>query len=49
MATIFRATDQRTGQKVAIKVPHPEVESDPALFDRFRREEESVSSWITPV
>jgi serine/threonine protein kinase len=40
MATIFRATDQRTGQQVAIKVPHPEVESDPALFDRFRREGE---------
>ena len=40
MATIFRATDQRSRQQVAIKVPHPEVESDPALFDRFRREEE---------
>lgn len=40
MATIFRATDQRNGRQVAIKVPHPEVESDPALFDRFRREEE---------
>jgi eukaryotic-like serine/threonine-protein kinase len=40
MATIFRATDQRSGQQIAIKVPHPEVESDPALFDRFRREEE---------
>jgi serine/threonine-protein kinase len=40
MATIFRATDQRTGRQVAIKIPHPEVESDPALFDRFRREEE---------
>jgi serine/threonine protein kinase len=38
MATIFRATDQRTGRQVAIKVPHPEVESDPALYDRFRRE-----------
>src|SRR5450755_2605050 len=38
MATIFRGTDQRTGQQVAIKVPHPEVESDPTLFDRFRRE-----------
>jgi serine/threonine-protein kinase len=25
---------------VAIKVPHPEVESDPTLFDRFKREEE---------
>src|SRR3984885_11062973 len=40
MATIFRATDQRTGRQVAIKVPHPEVESDPALFDRFSREED---------
>jgi eukaryotic-like serine/threonine-protein kinase len=40
MATIFRATDQRSDQQVAIKVPHPEVESDPALFERFRREEE---------
>ena len=40
MATIYRATDQRTGQQVAIKIPHPEVESDPALYDRFRREED---------
>jgi len=40
MASIFRGTDVRNGRQVAIKVPHPEVESDPALFDRFRREEE---------
>jgi serine/threonine protein kinase len=40
MATVFRALDQRDGKVVAIKVPHPEVESDPMLFDRFRREEE---------
>jgi len=40
MASIFRATDLDTGRTVAIKIPHPEVESDPALFDRFRREEE---------
>jgi serine/threonine-protein kinase len=40
MATIFRGTDLRNGRQVAIKVPHPEVESDPALFDRFHREEE---------
>jgi eukaryotic-like serine/threonine-protein kinase len=40
MATVFRATDTRTGQQVAIKAPHPEIESDPALFDRFKREEE---------
>lgn len=40
MASIFRGTDLRNGRQVAIKVPHPEVESDPALFDRFKREEE---------
>jgi serine/threonine-protein kinase len=40
MASIFRGIDLLTGRKVAIKVPHPEVESDPALYDRFRREEE---------
>jgi serine/threonine protein kinase len=39
MATVFRAIDTRTGQQVAIKVPHPEVESDPGLYDRFQREE----------
>src|SRR6202044_57130 len=40
MASIFRATDLRTGQQVAIKVPHPEMESDPVFFDRFHREAE---------
>jgi serine/threonine-protein kinase len=40
MASIFRATDLRTGRQVAVKVPHPEMEADPALFDRFRREGE---------
>jgi eukaryotic-like serine/threonine-protein kinase len=40
MATVFRARDVRDGRKVAIKVPHPEMESDPVMFDRFRREEE---------
>src|SRR5271168_879501 len=40
MATVFRARDLNTEQLVAIKVPHPEVESDPALYDRFLREEE---------
>jgi serine/threonine protein kinase len=40
MATVFRARDRRNGQQVAIKVPHPEVESDPTMYDRFRREQE---------
>lgn len=38
MATIFRATDLRTGSPAAIKVPHPEAECDPIFHDRFRRE-----------
>lgn len=38
MASIFRGTDLRTGQAVAIKVPHPEMEGDVLFFDRFRRE-----------
>ena len=40
MASIFRGTDLRTGRPVAIKVPHPEMEGDPVLFERFQREEE---------
>jgi serine/threonine protein kinase len=40
MATIFRGTDINDGRPVAIKVPHPEMEADPVLFDRFQREEE---------
>jgi eukaryotic-like serine/threonine-protein kinase len=40
MATIYRATDIRSDRPVAIKVPHFEVEADPLLFDRFKREEE---------
>ncbi len=38
MASIFRAIDIRTGTPVAIKLPHPEMESDPVLYDRFQRE-----------
>jgi serine/threonine-protein kinase len=40
MASIFRATDTRDGRTVAIKIPHPEMEADPQLFDRFKRERE---------
>lgn len=40
MASIFRGTDLRSGQAVAIKVPHPEMEGDILFFDRFRRERE---------
>ena len=40
MASIYRAIDVRSGQMVAIKVPRFEVEVDPLLFDRFKREEQ---------
>ena len=40
MSSIFRATDTRTGRQVALKIPHPEMEADPVIFDRFKREEE---------
>ena len=38
MASIYRATDMRTGRPVAVKIPHPDMEADPVLFDRFNRE-----------
>ncbi len=40
MAAIFRGTDVRTGRPVAIKIPHPESETDVLYFDRFHREAE---------
>jgi serine/threonine-protein kinase len=38
MASIFRATDMRDSRQVALKIPHPDMEADPILFDRFQRE-----------
>jgi serine/threonine-protein kinase len=40
MASLFKANDRKTGAAVAIKAPYLHIESDPAGFDRFRREEE---------
>jgi serine/threonine-protein kinase len=40
MSTLFKATDLNDGRQVAIKVPHPEMEADPILFERFKREQE---------
>ncbi|MDB6023182.1 MAG: Protein serine/threonine phosphatase, partial [Pedosphaera sp.] len=40
MASLFRANDRQTGKAVALKVPLLQFESDPAGFDRFKREEE---------
>src|SRR5271154_1242845 len=40
MASIYRATDLRDDRLVALKIPHPDLEADPILFDRFIRESE---------
>ena len=40
MASLFKADDRVTKTSVALKVPHLQLESDPAGFDRFKREEE---------
>ncbi|HEY5996832.1 MAG TPA: protein kinase, partial [Candidatus Deferrimicrobiaceae bacterium] len=40
MATIFKATDLKTKETVAVKVPFMEFESDPGFYSRFEREEE---------
>ena len=40
MATLFKATDLKDGKQVAIKVPHPELEADPVLVERFMREQQ---------
>jgi serine/threonine-protein kinase len=48
MASIFRGVDLRDGKAVAIKVPHAEMEADPVLFDRFKREEEIGKKLVHP-
>jgi serine/threonine-protein kinase len=40
MSTLFKATNLKDGRQVAIKVPHAEMEADPVLVERFRREQE---------
>jgi serine/threonine-protein kinase len=40
MSTLYRATDLRDGQPVAIKVPLEEMEADPVLIERFAREQQ---------
>ncbi len=40
MASLFKANDRQTGKAAALKIPHLQIEADPAGFERFRREEE---------
>ncbi|MGB6191423.1 MAG: serine/threonine-protein kinase, partial [Terracidiphilus sp.] len=40
MSVLYKATDLNDGRVVALKVPLPEMEADPVLVERFRREDE---------
>jgi eukaryotic-like serine/threonine-protein kinase len=40
MSMLYRATDLRDGRQVALKVPHAEMEANPILVERFKREQE---------
>ena len=48
MASIYRGVDTRNGHDVAIKIPHPEMEADPVLYDRFHREQDIGSKLDHP-
>src|SRR5205814_8567971 len=48
MAVLYRATDLDSGRQVAIKVPLPEMEADPVLLERFKREQEIGLSFDHP-
>jgi serine/threonine-protein kinase len=48
MSSVFKATDLKTGQTVALKVPLLKLESDPAFYARFEREEEIGRSLDHP-
>lgn len=40
MAELYKAADTLSGRQVALKLPLPEMEAEPVLFERFKREEE---------
>ena len=48
MSVLYRATDLTHDRQVAIKIPHPEMEADPVLFERFKREGRSANCWLPP-
>ncbi len=47
-SSIFRATDLLTGDDIAIKMPHPEVEGDLLFYQRFEREKEICETLDHP-
>lgn len=48
MATIFRATDDKLGREVAVKVLRPEFGADAEFVERFRREAQAAASLNHP-
>lgn len=40
MSVLYRATDLSASRPVALKLPYPEMQADPVLIERFKREEE---------
>ena len=48
MGSIFKAVDLENGETVALKVPFMHLESDPAFYSRFEREEEIGKSLNHP-
>jgi serine/threonine-protein kinase len=48
MGSVFKAVDLESGDTVALKVPFMHLESDPAFYSRFEREEEIGKSLNHP-
>jgi len=48
MATIFRATDDKLGREVAVKVLRPEFGADAEFVERFRHEAQAAASLSHP-
>ena len=48
MATVYRAFDPLLGRSVAIKLMHPQMRSDPAYVERFRREARAMARLASP-
>jgi len=48
MAEVFRARDEQTGRRVAVKVLHPDVANNPEAVARTRREGQLLSELDNP-